>query len=142
MRSLDEIEHGIIREDFNEPRIHFALVCAALSCPKLRREAYVAEHLQSQLQEQVETFLADPKKGLDIDLRRKRIAVSSILQWFAEDFPAPANFKGQLAGKPEQAGVVYFLQQHAPSEEARTALASPAFAVRYLKYDWALNGQK
>lgn len=140
-RSLDDIEHGIIRPDFREPRIHFALVCAAISCPKLRQDAYTGDTLEQQLQEQVATFLTDPSKGVSVNSKRKRIEVSSILEWFAEDFVLPPNFDGPLAGKKDQAGVVYFLRSHA-SPSQRTALSSPDFTIRYLKYNWALNAQK
>jgi hypothetical protein len=141
MRSLDEIEHGIVRPDFKEPRIHFALVCAAISCPKLRQQAYVGDNLEQQLQDQVTGFLADPSKGVRVNTRRKRIEISSILEWFAEDFVLPPNFDGPLAGKPDQAGVVYFLTGRGTLSQ-QAALSSRDFSVRYLKYNWALNAQK
>jgi len=136
-RSLDEIEHGIIRATFKEPRIHFALVCAAVSCPKLRPEAYRAEQLETQLAEQVTEFLADANKGLAINTRRKRILVSSIFDWFQEDFALPNDFSGELAGSAAQAGVVYFIS----NATARAALRSGEYRVGYLKYDWTLNEQ-
>jgi len=140
LRSLDDIEHGIIRANFDEPRIHFALVCAAVSCPLLRAEAYRATQLETQLAEQLTGFLADPARGLSVDVRRKRIHVSAIFKWFAVDFPLPADFDGDLAGKTQQAGVVYFLTQAAP-QSAIAALRSNDYRVSYLKYDWALNEQ-
>lgn len=140
LRSLDDIEHGIIRATFKEPRIHFALVCAAVSCPKLRSEAYQAEQLETQLAAQVADFLADTRRGLAIDPRRKRISVSSIFKWFPEDFPKPPASANALVGTTQQAGVVHFLS-HAAPPAAKTALRSGDYRLNYLKYDWTLNDQ-
>jgi len=63
VRSLDNIEHTMLRNEFNEPRIHFALVCAAVSCPALRNEAYVAKRLDSQLDAKADRFLSDPERN-------------------------------------------------------------------------------
>jgi hypothetical protein len=138
IRSLDDIEHGIIRAAFNEPRIHFALVCAAVSCPPLRSEAYRATQLETQLTEQLANFVADPARGLSIDTRRKRISISAIFKWFSEDFALPAGFTGELAGTTQQAGVVYLLAQAARQSVSAT-LQSRDYRVDYLRYDWALN---
>ena len=139
-RALDDIEHGIIRPTFAEPRIHVALVCAAVSCPELRSEAYVASRLEAQLENQLKSFLLDPDKGVRVDSSRRKIFISSIFKWFPEDFVLPPAFMGELAGKTKQAGVVRFLAEHATGE-TRDALTSPGFSVGYLKYDWTLNDQ-
>lgn len=122
-RSLDDIEHGIIRPEFAEPRIHFALVCAAESCPPLRAEAYVGDRLDAQLQAQTKTFLADSARGARIDEEQNRLAVSSIFKWFAEDF-----------GGVE--GVAAFVAAHGPPELGARTGATP---LGYLSYDWTLN---
>ena len=83
MVTLDEIEHQILRP-MGEPRIHFAIVCASLSCPDLRREAFTAERLDAQLQEQTQAFLDNVSKGLQ--LAGTRVEVSQIFDWFEEDF--------------------------------------------------------
>lgn len=91
--TLDDIEHGIIRK-LNEPRIHFAVNCASLGCPDLRREAYRAELLDTQLEEQTRSFLNNPK-GLRIENGDLRI--SRIFDWYEEDFDpfgGPAGFIG------------------------------------------------
>ncbi|MGH7819703.1 MAG: DUF547 domain-containing protein, partial [Candidatus Binatia bacterium] len=61
--SLDDVEHGILRKEYDEPRIHFALVCAALGCPPLRAEPYVGERLDAQLDDQGRRFLAERAKN-------------------------------------------------------------------------------
>lgn len=127
VRTLDEIEHDIIRERFEEPRIHFALVCAAASCPELRREAYTGPRLDAQLEDQARVFLHDTTKN-QIPAGDDRIALSRILKWYGEDFgPTPAAVQRALAS--------YF--EGAVGER----LAEGAYAVDFLPYDWALNDQ-
>ncbi len=80
---LNNIEHGIIRKDFNEPRIHFALVCAAKSCPPLRNEAYIAAKLNQQLDDQGVDFLNDSYKN---QVSAKEAKLSNIFKWYGSDF--------------------------------------------------------
>jgi hypothetical protein len=122
--SLDDIEHEILRARFAEPRIHMALVCAALGCPPLRQEPYVGARLDEQLEDQARRYLASPA-GLKMDPERREIQVSAIFKWFREDF--------ESAG-----GVRAFLARHSP-EGAREKVASPDTKIRYLDYDWSLN---
>lgn len=127
MRTLDEIEHEIIRERFEEPRIHFALVCAAASCPELRREAFSGPRLDIQLDDQARTFLRDPTKNR-IPAGDDRIALSRILKWYGEDFgPTPEAIQRAVA--PYFDGAV------------GERLATGDYAVDFLSYDWALNDQ-
>jgi len=81
--SLDEIEHARLRP-FGDPRIHFAIVCASVSCPDLRVEAYRGARLEEQLERQTREFLENDAKGLRIS--GTTIEVSRIFKWFAEDF--------------------------------------------------------
>jgi hypothetical protein len=124
-RSLDEIEHRILRP-MGDPRIHAAIVCASVSCPDLRPEAYVAARLGQQLDEQVAGWLANPGKGLRLDRKAGTLELSAIFDWFEEDFAAQ--------------GVLGFVLRHAPGpdrpylEQHRDELR-----LRYLDYDWGLN---
>ncbi|MCX7633652.1 MAG: DUF547 domain-containing protein [Turneriella sp.] len=110
--SLDAIEHKILRPML-EPRIHFAIVCASLSCPDLRREAYRAQKLERQLSEQTKSFLANTSKGLRHE--NGVIYHSAIFSWFAQDF-----------GPLEQ----FF---------ARYGYPTPAGEYREMPYNWSLN---
>ena len=74
-----------ICEDFNEPRIHAALVCAAMSCPPLRNEPYLAEKLDQQLDDQVNDFIAN-NQGLKIDRQNNKVHLSSIFKWYGKDW--------------------------------------------------------
>lgn len=114
---LNEIEHGILRRYFDEPRIHFAINCASISCPKLQRYAFTAEHLDAQLTATAKEFLADPDKNI---IRSGDIHISPIFNWFRKDFVKNGN-------------LINFLNQYSPiiiNENAK---------VRNTEYDWALN---
>jgi len=124
--SLDEIEHGVLRKEFHEPRVHFAIVCASLSCPDLRAEPYVAERLDAQLDEQARSFLANAGKGLAPGDDGKSARVSSIFKWFRDDF-APAG------------GVAAYLRAKAPPEVAARVAGLTDDGLAYLDYDWTLN---
>ena len=115
--TLNDIEHGIIRKQFSEPRIHFALVCAAKSCPPLRNEAYTPEKLNTQLNEQAKAFINDTSKNLVIE---NKLEISSIFDWYGADFKAKSMQE--------------YLNQYANTKtQANTK-------ITYKKYDWSLNG--
>ena len=116
--SLDELEHDILRK-LGEPRIHFAIVCASVSCPDLRREPYTAALLEVQLEEQVRGFLANEAKGLRLEGRQAR--VSKIFDWFAEDFSGVG-------------GVAAFIRRYRPLPAAVAVEAD-------LDYDWSVNAR-
>ncbi len=114
--SLDEIEHKVLRK-MSEPRIHFAIVCASLSCPDLRPEAYRAEKLESQLEDQTIRFLSNSEKG--VKASSEGIQVSKIFDWFAEDF--------------EPTGAGAFVRRYLD-------VAGTGAVTGYLPYHWQLNG--
>jgi hypothetical protein len=122
--SLDDIEHETLRKQFKEPRVHMALVCAALGCPLLRDEPYEGARLGEQLDDQTRRYLASPA-GLNVDAGGRKVTVSSIFKWFASDFEATG-------------GVRAFLTRHAP-EAARAVVADTNVKLAYLEYDWTLN---
>jgi hypothetical protein len=123
--SLDAVEHQIIRKRFDEPRIHFALVCAAVSCPSLRGEAYRGADLGSQLDDQGHGFLGDSAKNR-YNAGQNKLYLSKIFDWFKGDFR-------QSAGS-----VKAFVAPYLP-DDARQALESGKARISYLKYDWSLN---
>lgn len=98
--TLDNIEHDIIRS-IPEPRIHFAVNCASISCPDLRLEPYRAAEIDAQLDEQTRTFIDQPGKGLRVDGGNAR--ASKIFGWYREDFEAAGGveaFIEQYSGRP------------------------------------------
>lgn len=120
--SLDDIEHGTLRKDFREPRIHFALVCASRSCPALRPEAYRGAVLDRQLDDQARGFLNDPAKNR-FDPATRTLYLSRIFDWFRADF--------ESSGGSLPAFVAPYLAQPVPAD-AR---------IVFLDYDWSLNDQ-
>lgn len=128
--SLDEIEHEIIRERFDEPRIHFALVCAAMGCPPLQREAYVGSRLDAQLDEQARRFLTASPTRNRVDVAAGVVHLSPIFDWYRNDFPAGT------------AGLGRYLARYFPPGPERTLLESGDFEVRHTDYDWSLNAHR
>ncbi len=115
---LNEIEHSILRMEFNEPRIHFAIVCASKSCPKLRNEAYTAQNIEVQLDEQAVDFINSEKNFLG----GEEIKLSLIFSWFKKDFTKDRTLKE-------------FLKLYAKGSVNEKA------KIKYLEYDWSLNGK-
>jgi hypothetical protein len=136
--TLDGIEHDILRAKFNEPRIHMALVCAAMGCPPLRNEPYVGGKLDSQLRDQSTKFLQDSAK-FRIDRTNNKVYLSPIFDWFGEDFVKTYGMTQDFSGFPEkQKAVLHFISLHVePGEKAY--LMKGNFSIEYLKYDWSLN---
>jgi hypothetical protein len=137
--TLDEIEHRILRREYNEPRIHAALVCAAISCPPLRREAYTGPELDRQLEDQTNRWLAS-SEGLRIDRDAGSVAISSIFQWFAEDWPRADPNAAPVPGHEKESAVLHFIARHRPAED-RSLLLGGDFRLGYLPYNWSLNRQ-
>jgi hypothetical protein len=131
-RSLDDVEHGMIRAPgaFDEPRIHMAANCASIGCPALRNEAYVGDKLDAQLDDSVARFLSDPARNR-YSAQSGRLEVSRIFDWYGKDFAARAGsveawlakYADKLAGDPKQ-------QQLIRDRKAK---------LDFLDYDWALN---
>jgi hypothetical protein len=136
--TLDRIEHGVLRVEFDEPRIHMALVCAAVSCPPLRNEPFTGERLDAQLQDQTVRFLDNPAK-FRVERDTARVWLSSIFDWFGEDFVSSygggEGFEGR--GDSERA-VLRFVAAHLDDRD-REFLEANEFSVEYLDYDWTLN---
>ena len=137
--TLDEIEHRILRREYNEPRIHAALVCAAISCPPLRREAFTGPQLDRQLEDQTNRWLASAV-GLRIGRAARDVAISPIFQWFAEDWPRADPDADPVPGHEKESAVLHFIARHRPVAE-RQLLLEGAYRLRYLPYNWDLNRQ-
>ncbi len=114
---LNNIEHNILRKVFEEPRIHFAINCASISCPSLRKEAYVGSRLEQQLREQATQFLNDPSRN---QITAEKAEVSKIFQWFGGDFTKNGTLKE-------------FLNQYAEQKILEDT------DISYLNYNWSIN---
>ncbi len=133
-RSLDDIEHGILRPKFRDNRVHAVLVCGASSCPRLRTEAYVGRKLDAQLDEECRSWIND-EKTLDgerknfLDRRRATFHGSKIFSWYKEDFGGT------------DAGVLEFVKRFIDASD-REFIEKNDVRVKFLDYDWTLNRQK
>ncbi len=139
--TLDHIEHKILRKEFQEPRIHMALVCAARGCPPLRQEPYKAEMLNDQLDDQTRRFLSRDK-NISIDKKQHLVYLSLIFKWYGKDFigsyePA-TGFKGH---RRQERAVLNFISFYL-QEEDRKFLEQGSYSIKYLNYDWTLNEQE
>jgi hypothetical protein len=125
--SLDEIEHDNLRANYKDARVHFALVCGAVSCPFLRSEAYTAARLYEQLDAQGRQFHSDPFRNR-FDDQKKILYLSKIFDWFSGDF------------KRDGGGKAYeFIRKFMPAAMAAKAGVNPA--IEYIAYDWSLNSK-
>ena len=123
--SLDEIESQLRTTE--DPRIHSALVCAALSCPPLRNEAYVAEQVDQQLDDNTRQWLANPKLN-EFDTTLGQAKISPIFDWYSDDF---ASYPGGLEG---------FLRHYAPPKLI-AAVKKQKLDISTKHYHWGLNDQ-
>ena len=125
--SLEYIEHQILRRS-KEPRIHFAIVCASIGCPRLLNEAYVADRIDQQLEANARDFFRR-SKNFRYDASNRRIYLSSILKWFATDFGS------------DQAAQLRRIAPWFPTREAQSAAQANRVTLQYLDYNWNLNDQ-
>ena len=138
--TLEHIEHKILRVKFNEPRIHMALVCAAMACPPLRGESYTGEKLDDQLDDQTRLFLGDSEK-FKIDSRKDIVHLSEILKWFDDDFARKHSPERNIGRhNKKMSSVLSFIAPYLEESE-KNYILSGKFKIKYIKYDWSLNEQ-
>ena len=131
-RSLDEIEHQMIRQKgvFDDPRIHVALVCAAKGCPALQNRAFTGDALSGMLDTAMTRFLSDSTRNR-FNAEKKRFEISHIFDWYRDDF------------KDKYGSLERFLTDHAQTltqdPESLAVISSGSFKVDFLDYDWNLN---
>lgn len=114
---LNNIEHGILREKFKEPRIHFAIVCASVSCPRLLNEAYVGSRINQQLDAQARGFINDRSRN---NISPNAAQLSQIFNWFRGDFTRNGT-------------LTEFINRYASVKVNRNA------RITFLDYNWGLN---
>lgn len=127
--TLDDIEQRTIRPTFREPRIHFALVCAALGCPPLRSEAYTGARLESQLNDQTVLFLTKSPSKNRVDVANRTVYRSQVFSF--------SDYMQDFGGS--EAAIGRFVARYYPVGPERTLLESGQFSVVKTDYDWSLN---
>jgi Protein of unknown function, DUF547 len=143
--NLDGIEHEMLRKKgvYDEPRVHFAVNCASIGCPMLREEAYVAERLDAQLEEQAVRFLSDRSRNR-YNAKTGALEVSKIFDWFKEDWTSGyRGFEGRQS--PIQSREQYFARYAkllADGAEPQKRVEEGKASLGFLEYDWTLNDAK
>ena len=137
--TLDGIEHKVLRKEFNEPRIHMALVCAAVSCPYLRQEPYEGDKLEAQLEENTIQFLS-LDSNFSLDAEAETVKLSAIFKWFKEDWEATYGTEEKFTKfNSKEGSVLNFITNYVEGEDL-TKLEG-AQKISYIDYDWSLNKQ-
>ena len=132
--TLDAIE-GIMRKNLAEPRIHFALVCAANSCPRLERQAYTPENTDRLLEEAARFYINEPR-NLRIDPGRNQVTVARIFSFYHEDFENYVREKNLTGiGQP----LLDYIRVHANEENRRALDALNHPRLEHFDYDWGIN---
>lgn len=124
--SLETLEHERIASR-GDPRIHFAIVCASMSCPRLSSRAYQVEQINVQLHDAAHRFINDPTRNR-FDLERRIAFLSMIFDWYSADFAKAGG------------SVQRYLARFVDDAEVQEALRAEEFELRYVEYDWNLNG--
>ncbi|MCF7567677.1 DUF547 domain-containing protein [Sabulilitoribacter arenilitoris] len=119
--TLNDIEHKLLRAQFNDARFHFVLVCGAVGCPPLINKAYLPSTLDSQLEAQ--TVKAINGSFINVNAKKKRVQVSQIMEWYKEDFT--------MNGMDE----IDFINKYI------TTKLEGKYKLSYFPYDWELNKQ-
>ena len=136
--TLEDLEHGLLRADYDEPRIHFALVSAAVSGPPLREEAFKGDRLDEQLDEQGRLFLNDPRLNR-FEIERGQVHLSKVFDWSGDDFSAYAS--ESIYGRDARiSGVLAFVTRYLRQRTVEF-LETAEYRVQFLSYDWTLNDQ-
>jgi hypothetical protein len=125
--NLYDLERKLLIPDFREPRIHFAIVCASLSCPKLHSWAYTADRLEEQLEQSARDYINDPTRNR-FDRARKIAYLSMIFNWFEEDFVIHSG------------SLISYVKRYVADPDLARDLESAPYRVEFLEYDWNLNG--
>ncbi len=133
--SLDNIEQDMIRAEgrYNDPRIHFAVVCASIGCPALRNEAYTAARLDAQLDDSASRFLSDRTRNR-YSVPNGVLELSMIFKWYDKDFS-----RGWKGYSSVNQFLAKYAKQLADSPEAQQKIAAMQVKAEFLDYDWSLN---
>lgn len=127
--TLDQIEHNLLRPFFRDPRVHFVLNCASLSCAPLPPHAFTAQELKQQLEERTEAFLRDTAH---VRVEDGTLLLSRYFDWYGEDFVA-ADWEARAPTIAE------FVARYARPDVAAFIRATEDPPIRFLAYDWSLN---
>jgi hypothetical protein len=136
--TLNNIEHDILRGQFQDPRIHFVLVCASIGCPLLENQAFTEFDLSQRLEKSTSDFINNTEKVL-LNKEENKLFLSSIFDWYKEDFESTPQLPAELTTFPkEYRGVIAFILKYLP-EDQRLFILNNKPKIDFFGYSWALN---
>jgi len=133
--TLDDLEHKLLRPEFQDPRVHFAINCASIGCPPLASEPYRPDQLEAQLDAAAVRYLGGPS-GLVVENGTLRL--SSIFKWFGSDFEARFAANGPAGRAATDRALLAVVARYGPPAAQKVAQNAQA-RIAYLDYDWSLN---
>ena len=135
--NLYYLENKVIRKRFQDPRIHFAVNCASISCPHLPQKAFTGHRLDDQLQAETLKFLSQDR-NVRIDHENETIWLSSIFNWYESDFKDPSGQNQQNDGSP----LISYILNHSPPDKAdELKEVADKYSIEFIPYDWLLNNR-
>jgi hypothetical protein len=126
--NLYDIEKKVLIPNFRDPRIHFAIVCAAKSCPRLRSQAFTADRLEAQLEESARAFINDPTKNM-FDREHHTAYLSKIFEWFEPEFRTHAE------------SLLNYVRRYVNDPDQVADLATQPYRIEFVEFDWHVNGK-
>jgi hypothetical protein len=131
--TLDDIEKRILLNITDDkPLIHAAVVCASVSCPNLRTEAFEADKLYVQMNEQMTSWMKDSTKGFKLDKEKNEVSLSKIYFWYTKDFANHVN-----------GTVLDYVVKHVSAEDAEYIIRnSETIKTKFMDYNWRVNDEK
>ncbi|MDF1660461.1 MAG: DUF547 domain-containing protein [Planctomycetota bacterium] len=137
--NLYDIENKIVREEYKDPRIHFALNCASFSCPRLPEYAFTAKDLEKQLEAETKKFLNE-LRNCEIDAKKGVVTVSKLFEWYQKDFLDWPDFPAVKTASSTEAKIVAYINHYRAAKDKIPA-RSDGWTVEFREYNWKLNKQ-
>ncbi|MCK5125600.1 MAG: DUF547 domain-containing protein [candidate division Zixibacteria bacterium] len=136
--TLNQIEHEVLRKEFNEPRIHFAIVCASIGCPPLSNKPYLPDTIDEQLTNAARLFATSPEYNR-FDPEKGTAELSSIFDWFGDDFIEQFYNKDSFPSLSQKKNAVvnFLIAQYPKADQEK--LSGATYDISYNDYDWSLN---
>ncbi|HEX9971001.1 MAG TPA: DUF547 domain-containing protein [bacterium] len=139
--TLNDIEHKILRKEFDDPRIHFAIVCASIGCPILESRAFFADNLEHRLEQSTRNFITNPEK-VRLGQKENVLFLSAIFDWYKEDFSVSVEKLKRFENYSQaEQGIIEFVINYFPEVEQNYIVRNQP-KIKYFDYDWSLNEQK
>ena len=136
--TLEDLEELVIRATYQDPRVHFALNCAALGCARLPEEAFVAEKLEDQLNRETRKFVLE-ERNVKIKVGRGQLLLTSIFKWHGDEFSTAPSV--QNSGSDKSTRLIAWINKYRPKDR-KIGKREGGWEIKFRDYDWSLNDRK